>query len=109
MGAHSGSTVRWDTYGKLLSRCVTKKSYPTNAVCEQSVEGSPEIVHVLVMLCRNKCDEDGTTLQESITLAKVQQIDMVDEHNGSHGCNGRCLVFRKSNSDSQSCAVAPSM
>ena len=41
------------------------------------------------MLRRTKCGEDGT-LQESIPLAKVQKIDMVDQHNGSHGCNGRC-------------------
>ena len=41
------------------------------------------------MLCRTECDEGGT-LQESLTLAKVQQIDVVDQHNGSHGCNGGC-------------------
>ena len=43
----------------------------------------------LAKICLTKCDEGGT-LQESITQAKVQQIDMVDQHNGSRGCNSRC-------------------
>ena len=64
----------------------------------------------VAMLCRTKCGEDGT-LQESITLAKVQQIDMVDQQNGSHGCNGRCDAWcsRSRTSDCQSCIVASSM
>ena len=33
MGAHSGFTLRWDTTGKLLSRCVTKKI--SNDFCSQ--------------------------------------------------------------------------
>ena len=43
----------------------------------------------LAKICLTKCDEGGT-LQESITQAKVQQIDMVDQHNGSRGCDSRC-------------------
>ena len=43
----------------------------------------------LAMLCRAKWDDDGT-LQDSTTLAKVQQIDSVDQHNKPHGCSGRC-------------------
>ena len=43
----------------------------------------------LAKICHTKCDEDGT-LQESITQAKVQPIDMVDQHDGSRGCNSRC-------------------
>ena len=40
MGAHSGSTMRWDTHGKLPSRCVTKKTI-SNELCLQKCRVKP--------------------------------------------------------------------
>ena len=75
---------KWKNFRLGVSR---KNPPPTNSV-RKNVE-KPQNCPRFAMLCRTKCDEGGT-LQESLTLAKVQQIDVVDQHNGSHGCNGGC-------------------
>ena len=64
---------------------VTKKNI-SNEFCSQNVERSLKIVHVW-----QRFATPNVTRMEPCqkTLAKVQQIDMVDQHNGSHGCNGR--------------------
>ena len=89
---------------------VSQKKNISDEFCLQKKLSETSNCPRLAMLCRTKCDEGGT-LQESLTLAKVLPIDVVDQHNGSHGCNGRCDAWCSGSrtSDCQSCIVAPSM
>ena len=72
MGAHSGI---WREMGHKMENChlgVSRKKNISNEFCLQTMlsEALKNCTR-WAMLCRTKCDEDGT-LQESITLAKVQ-------------------------------------